>query len=389
MSVVSLTPRVAGSRPARSSELARSTPDGDLRIGIAPQRLRLEPDMADATNTDSSNTGSAKTPTNENTLDIESAAVTARQAVATAYGDPTSVVEIVKAELPLPDTGQAVIDVTAIGVNPIDAKTVSGAMGGDTSKLPLPIGHELAGVVRAVGSSTGDTPPTTFTPGDEVIVYPAPGAFADHVVVDLTSVHSRPAGLDAEHGAGLLLVGVTAADVVATAAITPDDTVLIHGGAGAVGSIAVQLALRIGATVVATASPANHEYLRELGATPVAYGDGLLDRVRAAAPDGVTAAIDTVGTDEAIDVSLELVADRARIVSIAAFGRGEDGIVLVNGSTPQSKENRAAAVDGLIADAASGALVTDIAATYPLDRAGQALEDLLTSHPRGKFVLLP
>lgn len=342
-----------------------------------------------STNTGSPTAGSATTPTNENTLDIESAAVTARQAIATEYGDPASVVEIVKAELPLPDTGQAVIDVTAIGVNPIDAKTVSGAMGGDTSKLPLAIGHELAGVVRAVGSSTGDTPPTAFTPGDEVIVYPTPGAFADHVVVDLSSVHARPAGLDAEHGAGLLLVGVTAADTVATAKVTADDTVLIHGGAGAVGSIAVQLARAIGATVIATASPANHEHLRELGAIPVAYGDGLADRVRQAAPGGVTAAIDTVGTDEAIDVSLELVADYDRIVSIAAFGRGGDGIVLVNGSTPQSKENRANAVDRLIADAASGALVTDIAATYPLDQAGQALTDLLTSHPRGKFILLP
>ena len=168
-----------------------------------------------------------------------------------------------------------------------------------------------------------------------------------------------------------------------------DDTVLIHGGAGAVGVIAVQLAGKIGATVIATAAPANHDHLRELGAIPVAYGDGLLERVQAAAENPVTVAIDTVGTDEAVDVSLALVDDRDRIVSIAAFGRGDDGIVLIDGSTPQSKENRSNAIDGLIADAASGALVTDVAGTYPLDQAAKALDDILSSHPRGKFVLLP
>ncbi|OBA38135.1 MULTISPECIES: quinone oxidoreductase family protein [Gordonia] len=347
--------------------------------------------MADSTNSDSSTTDSAKTPTNENTLDIESAAVTARQAVANEYGEPSTVVEIVKAELPLPDPGQVVIDVTAIGVNPADAKTVRGVMGTDESKLPIPIGNELAGVVRAVGDPLdGQTP--GFAVGDEVIAYPISGAYADHVVVNERSVHRKPAGLDDEHAASLLLAGVTAADAIATAGVQADDTVLIHGGAGAVGVIAVQLARKIGATVIATAAPANHDHLRELGAIPVAYGDGLLERVQAAAAESpVTVAIDTVGTDEAIDVSLALVddRDRDRIVSIAAFGRGDDGIVLINGSTPQSKENRSNAIDDLIADAASGALMTDVAGTYPLDQAAKALDDILSSHPRGKFVLLP
>lgn len=344
--------------------------------------------MADSTNSDSSTTDSAKTPTNENTLDIESAAVTARQAVANEYGEPSTVVEIVKAELPLPDPGQLVIDVTAIGVNPADAKTVRGVMGTDESKLPIPIGNELAGVVRAVGDPLdGQTP--GFAVGDEVVAYPISGAYADHVVVNEKSVHLKPAGLDDEHAASLLLAGVTAADAIATAGVQADDTVLIHGGAGAVGVIAVQLARKIGATVIATAAPANHEHLRELGAIPVSYGDGLLERVQAAADNPVTVAIDTVGTDEAIDVSLALVDDRDRIVSIAAFGRGDDGIVLIDGSTPQSKENRSNAIDGLIADAASGALVTDVAGTYPLDQAAKALDDILSSHPRGKFVLLP
>lgn len=330
---------------------------------------------------------SSTTPTNENTLDITSAAVTARQVVATAYGDPIDVVEVVKTELPLPDPGQVVIDVRAIGVNPFDAKVVNGSMGTDESVLPRPVGSELAGVIRAVGDPV-DGAEQPFSPGDAVIAYPISGAYADHVVVDSGSVHHKPAELDDEHAAGLLLVGVTAADTIATAGVTGSDTVLIHGGAGSVGSIAVQLAARRGATVIATAAEVNHDHLRALGAIPVTYGEGLADRVRAAAPGAITAAIDTVGTDEAIDVSLELVADHSRIVSIAAFGRADDGIVVVDGQKPQSKENRAAAIEPLIGDAASGAIVTDVAATYSLDQAGQALHDVLESHQRGKLVIV-
>ncbi|MGC4933677.1 NADP-dependent oxidoreductase [Gordonia sp. DT30] len=322
--------------------------------------------------------------TNENTLDIDSAAVTAVQVVATDYGDPTEVTEVVKAELPTPDAGQVVVATEAIGVNPIDAKIVLGAMGTDRSALPRPIGNELAGVIHAVGPDTDG-----FAVGQRVVGYPVPGAFADHVVVGTDRLHHRPDSLDAEHAAGLLLVGVTAADAVATAGIGADDVVVIHGGAGAVGVIAVQLAVQAGATVIATAAPANHDHLRELGAIPVTYGDGLVDRLRDAAAGPVTAAIDTVGTDEAIDVSLHLVDDRSRIVSIAAFGRADDGIVLVDGSSADSKRHRAEAAEGLITAAADGSLVTEVAARYPLAQAGQALADLLERHPRGKFVLIP
>src|ERR1019366_9473612 len=115
-------------------------------------------------------------------------------------------------------------------------------------------------------------------------------------------------------------------------AVSADETVLVHAAAGGVGLMAVQVAVARGAHVIGTASEGNHAYLRELGAEPTIYGEGLADRVRALAPDGVDAAIDCVGTDEAVDVSLELVADRDRIAWIAAFSRGaEVGIKMLGG----------------------------------------------------------
>ena len=120
-------------------------------------------------------------------------------------------------------------------------------------------------------------------------------------------------------------------------------TVLVHGAAGGVGGLVVQLARRRGARVIATASARNHDYLRSLGAEPVTYGEGLEDRVRALAPDGVDAAIDTVGTDEAIDVSLALVGDPRRVVSIAGYRRRDTGIFLIGGGGDPGTEIRDAA----------------------------------------------
>ena len=129
-----------------------------------------------------------------------------------------------------------------------------------------------------------------------------------------------------------MLSGATAVHALTATAVGEGDTVLIHGGAGGVGLYAVQLARLRGARVVATASEGSHGLLRDLGAEPVVYGDGLLDRVRALAPDGVDAALDLVGTDEAVDVSLALVPDRARVTTIAAFARGpQEGVLLPGG----------------------------------------------------------
>jgi NADPH:quinone reductase-like Zn-dependent oxidoreductase len=156
--------------------------------------------------------------------------------------------------------------------------------------------------------------------------------------------------------------------------------------------MAVQLAAARGATVIATASPSRHVFLRELGATPVGYGPGLADRVRQAAPGGVAAAIDLVGTDEAVDVSTELVADRARIATIAAFGRaGAAGIKALGGgpgADPGTEIRTAARLD-LARLAGEGKLRVFVTETFPLARAADAHRSIMRGHTSGKIALIP
>ena len=169
------------------------------------------------------------------------------------------------------------------------------------------------------------------------------------------------------------------------------DTVLVHGASGGVGLYAVQLARLRGARVIATAGEPNHALLRDLGAEPVVYGDGLLERVRALAPDGVDAALDLVGSDEAMDVSLALV-DRDRIASIANFTRGpREGIKLLGGGPGADAGDalRAAARPELARLAGTGDLRVVVAATYPLDDAAEAHRQVATGHTTGKVVLIP
>lgn len=309
--------------------------------------------------------------------------------VATAFGGP-EVLSVVDEPAPEPGPGEVRIAVRAAGVNPIDYKAYSGAFGTDPSSLPMRLGAEAAGVVTAVGpDAVGPAGPISV--GDEVIVYRAGGAYAANLVVAATEVIPKPAALSWEQAGGLLLTGATAVHALETAGVGAGDTVLISGGSGGVGLFAVQLAAARGATVIATASPAKHDLLREFGALPVAYGSGLAARVRAAAPRGVDAALDLVGTDEAVDTSLELVADRSRIVSIAAFGRAADGIRLIGGGpgADPGTEIRANARIPLADAAAAGRLRVIVARTYPLAEVAQAHRDIMAGHTTGKLVLLP
>jgi NADPH:quinone reductase-like Zn-dependent oxidoreductase len=226
--------------------------------------------------------------------------------------------------------------------------------------------------------------------GDEVIAFRAPGAYAQELVVNAQALTPKPPSLPWEQAAGLLLTGTTATHALVAADLGAGETVLVHGAAGGVGLMAVQLARARRSTVVATASARNHDLLRELGAVPVAYGPGLADRVRAAAPDGVDAALDLVGTDEAVDVSLELVANRRRIVSIAAFARGQrDGITLIGGGpgADPGTEIRDAARAQLAEAAGSGDLRVFVHATFPLADAADAHRELMTGHVTGKIIL--
>src|ERR1700734_3324523 len=291
---------------------------------------------------------------------------------AVAYGGP-EVLSVVEAKLPSPGPGEVTIEVRAAGVNPIDYKIYSGALGRSADNLPMRLGLEIAGVITEVGpGAAGTVGPLSV--GDEVIAYPTAGGYATAVTVPANTVVPKPAELSWEQASGLLLVGATAVHAVAVAKVSPGDTVLIHGGSGAVGLLAVQLSLAAGATVVATASERNQTLLREVGAVALTYGPGLLDRVRQAAPAGINAAIDAVGTDEAIDVSLAVVPEPSRIVSIAAFHRADTGIKLIGhgpGGDPGT-EIRSNAWRRLLPLAATGELSPLPVKTYPLAEAAEA-----------------
>ena len=302
--------------------------------------------------------------------------------VAQTYGTP-EVLKLIDVEVPSPGPGEALVDVKAIGVNPFDYKLYSGAFGTDPSKLPIHLGGEAAGIVSAIGENV-----TTVSVGDEVIVSPGNGLYSEQVVVPATSLTPKPASISWEQAAGLLLVGGTAVDALDTIRVSSGDTVLIHGASGGVGALAVQLAVARGATVIGTAGPTNQEYVRSLGATPVLYGDGLEARVREMG--SVDAAFDTAGTDEAVNTSLALVADKSRIVTIVAFGRAqEEGFLSVGGGTPESAQARLNARAGLAELAGSGRLNVKIAKTFPLSDAAEAHTELQNSHPAGKFILIP
>lgn len=302
------------------------------------------------------------------------------------FGGPDQLA-VTEAATPVPGPGEVRVAVRAIGVNPVDWKRYSGAMGTDKALLSA-IGNDAAGVVDAVGDGVEG-----WAVGDEVIVAGIPGtAYADHVVVPTTSLTAKPATLSFEQAAALPVAGGTATHALEAARVGAADTVLVHGAAGGVGSLAIQLAVLRGARVLGTASEANHAYLRSLGAEPVAYGAGLTERVRALAPAGVDAAIDAVGTEEALESSLELVADRQRIVTLVNFARaGETGITAIGrgpGADPGT-EIRTAARATVAALAGEGTLRVEIASTYPLTETAAAHAASRAGHTRGKLVVVP
>ncbi|MGO1921815.1 MAG: zinc-binding dehydrogenase, partial [Microbacterium sp.] len=188
-----------------------------------------------------------------------------------------------------------------------------------------------------------------------------------------------------------LLAGTTAAQMLAVTGAASGETILLHGASGAVGVSVLQQAALRGIRVIGTASRARFDEVRRFGGEPVEYGDGLAERIRALTDDPIVAGLDAVGTDEAIDVSLELVADRSRIVTIAAAAARAQAeeVQWIVGSQPESTRFRDEARAGLIDLAARGLLVVPMATTYPLGQAPEALRFLAEGHPGGKIALIP
>ena len=308
-----------------------------------------------------------------------------RVVLATAYGGP-EVLTVADRPVSAPGPGEARVEVRAAGVNPADWKSYTGAFGTDPAQLPRRLGFEVSGVVTAVG------PDVALSVGDEVIGFRVSGGYAAEVVVPATALVPKPASLGWEPAAGLMLAGATAVHALTATGVGPGDTVLVHGAAGGVGLMAVQLAALRGARVVGTVGGDGADLVRRLGAEPVRYGAGLADRVRAVAPDGVDAALDLVGTDEAVDVSLELVAERQRIATIAAFGRAAaDGIRALGGGpgADPGTELRDAARAELAALAGAGRLEVVVAGSFPLEDVAAAHRQGMAGHTHGKLVLLP
>lgn len=295
--------------------------------------------------------------------------------------------EFIADELPPPRVGEVTIEVQAAGVNPADLKHAQ--RGGDPADLPLPIGYEVAGTISALGPDT-EIGSGGGALGDDVLAFRVRGGYATAVTVPASTVFAKPASLGFAEAAGLLLAGCTAADMLRAARTRPGDTILLHAASGAVGVAVLQLARLRGMTVIGTAGPHGADRVRAFGGIPVAYGPGLADRVRAAAPQSVVAALDAVGTDEAVDASLELVDDNSRVVTIVAAGRAEaDGFVALGGAKPESLEFRNAVRPELIRLAGGGDLVVPMAGTYPLADARTALALVASGHPGGKIALAP
>ena len=292
-------------------------------------------------------------------------------------------------EVAPPGPGEVTVRIRAAGVNPADAKHVARP----GANFPVPIGYELSGEIVAVGSDAiggaGD-----LRVGDEVVAFRVQGAYATELTVAARDVFAKPANLTHPEAANLLLAGTTAAEMIQVTRVERGETVLLHAASGAVGVSLLQQARELGARVIGTVGPdaeASAERVRRYGGIPVAYGDGLRARVEEAAEGApIAAAWDAAGTDEAIDVSLELVRARDRVVTIVSPDRAKaDGFRWIAGARPESARFRDIARARVLELAASGALEVPIARTYPLADAVAAVRFVMDGHPGGKVALLP
>jgi enoyl reductase len=267
--------------------------------------------------------------------------------------------------------------VKAAGVQPFDCTVRSGALAQWMPvALPSRLGNEFAGVVDEVGPDV-----TRFAIGDEVLGFESMACYAELVVVSASQIVTKPAQMPWLEAGVLSASGQTAHTAIEQINVGPSDTLLVHAAAGGVGTFAVQIARARGASVIGTASEANHSYLRGLGVIPVVYGPGLEERVRAAAPQGVTAVLDCIGGD-ALSVSTRLVAERHRIGTVTDRINGSKLGVQVIGT-----DRSAARLADLLSIYQDGGLKIFIWKSFPLVRAADAHHEVETGHVRGKVAL--
>ncbi|KQR92201.1 MAG: NADP-dependent oxidoreductase [Microbacterium ginsengisoli] len=289
-------------------------------------------------------------------------------------------------DIPTPeaDGGQVRVKVQATGLNPVDWKIIEVMQdkpGGYGAHIVLPSGNgnDYAGVVDQVGEGV-----TGVSVGDAVFGGSRYFAQAEYVVVDAGSVIPIPDGLTVAQAGGLDIVGRTAVASVRQVAPQAGETVLVSAAAGGVGVIAAQLVRLAGARVIGTASPANHGYLTELGIEPVAYGDGLVERLRELAPEGIDAVLDNQGR-ATLEAAVELGVPTGRINTIAEHSfAAQHGISSVGGAKADNKD-----LAELAGRVATGEILFPIDSVYPLDQVTAAYAHLKAGHLRGKVVLEP
>ena len=296
------------------------------------------------------------------------------------YGDP-DVVGVVETPAPTPGPGQLRLAVRAASVNPIDWKTVAGLMRDQIPlRLPAGVGTDVAGVIDEVGSDVSG-----FSVGDEVLGSSATPSFADYALAEPASLVRKPADVSWEVAGSLAAAGATAYAALNKLGIQTGETLLIHAATGGVGTFAVQLAVARGLRVIGTASKSNHEYLRSVGAVPVSYGAGLLERVRSLAPQGVDAVLDASGRGE-IPLSIELTGNPERVLTLVALDAADTGIqVLIGGAGSDLGDG----LRELVTLLEQGRLTVPIWHTYRLVEIATALKESSAGHVAGKIVVLP
>lgn len=297
--------------------------------------------------------------------------------VITSYGDP-SVLQLDDVPTPVPDNDQVLVKVHAIGVNPIELVARSG---GFDWPVPVIIGFELAGTVEAIGESV-----TGVRIGDRVAGWPDSPVHGSYAEYTLSSNYTRiPDGVGFEQAAATVIGADNAARGLALLGLTEGESLVVTGASGALGSAAVQFARRAGVTVIGIAGPSSLAFVEGLGAIAVEYGDNLVDRVRAVAPQGVAAALDTSGKGQ-LPAIIELCGGTDRVVTLADLDHDRYGVPLSHGD----EGNRdSGVVAGVLEELAAGRWTSRVGRTFPLAEAAAAHTLMETGHTGGKVLLIP
>jgi NADPH:quinone reductase-like Zn-dependent oxidoreductase len=283
---------------------------------------------------------------------------------------------------PVPGRGQVLVAVKAAGINPGEISIREGLLDARwPATFPSGEGSDFAGVVQSVGDGV-----TEFAAGDEVLGWTEERAsHAELVAVPVTQLTAKPPAVPWEVAGSLFVVGMAGYASVQAVAPQEGETVVVSAAAGGVGSVAVQLARRTGATVIGLAGEPNHDWLRRHGVVPVTYGEGQADRIREVAPAGIDALIDTFGGGY-VDLAIELGVDPQRINTISDRAAGERLGVRMQGTHAIATAPLLAELVAMVAD---GSLEIPIARTFPLDQVRDAFRELAERHTHGKIVLLP